>query len=72
MLNKGRSGSNKAAVLSVLVDSWFANPLKDRSSVHVDGEGNSVMTSVIVKSTLYPSDDSWSPANVACLRLNFV
>lgn len=58
MFNKGHSGSNKAAVLSVLVESWLANPQKDCSSVHVDGEENFVMASVITESTLYLSDNT--------------
>ena len=40
MLNNGYSGSNRAAVLSVLVDSWLVSPKKDRRSVHEDGVGN--------------------------------
>ena len=58
VLNSGRSGSNSSAILSVLVDSWLANPKKDRRSVRVAGVGNFMIASVISVSTLYPSDDS--------------
>ena len=40
LLNNGHNGSNRAAILSVLVDSWLVNPKKDRKSVHEDGVGN--------------------------------
>ena len=54
VLNNGRNGSNRVAVLSVLVDSWLANPKKDRRSVREDGVGNFVMASVMVESIWYP------------------
>ena len=69
VLNKGCNGSNRAAVLSVLVDSWLANPRKDRRSVRV---GNLVIASVIAESTWYPFGDSWRPANVTELALFLV
>ena len=70
VLNNGCNGSNRAAFLSVLVDSWLVNPKKDRRSVREDGVGNFVMASVMVESIWYPSEDSLSPAKVTCLQLN--
>ena len=47
VLNNGRNGSNRAAALSVLVDSWLVCPKRDHRSVCEDGVGNFVMATVI-------------------------
>ena len=46
-----RNGSNRTAILSVLVDNWFANPRKDRRTVCMGGVGNFMIASVIIEST---------------------
>ena len=70
VLNNGRNGSSRAAVLSVLVDSWLVNPKKNLRSVCVDGMGNFVMASVTAESTWYSFEDNLSPANVTYLHMN--
>ena len=70
VLNNRCNGSNRVAILSVLVDSWLVSLKKDCRSVHEDGMGNFVMSSVTVESIWYPSEDRVSPANVTCLCIS--
>ena len=40
VLRRGRSGASSPASASVLADSWFVRPTKDRRSVRLAGVGN--------------------------------
>ena len=54
VLRRGRSGANRLAIASVLVDSWLVSPKKERRSVWLLDVGNLDMASVMDGSILYP------------------
>ena len=66
VLSNGRRGPSKLTRVSVLAASWLASPKKARRSMRLAGIGNLAIASVMAVSMLYPSWDSWNPANVTC------
>ena len=50
VLRRGWSSANRVAMESVLAESWFANPKKERRSVRLTGVGNLDIASVTDRS----------------------
>ena len=69
VLRRGRSGANRLATASVLLDSWLANPKKERRSVQLLGVGNWSIALVIHVDgwILYPLSDMMNLAKLTSL-----